>query len=67
MRVLIVLAAVALLSACTSGTVRNARTVVPPTQQLDYERMAAVENDLRTRYAQVIWVSPPTKRVASDD
>ena len=68
MRVLIVLAFVALLSACTTGSRQNVRAPThPPAQQVDYARVAAVESNLRNRYADVIWVNQPMKRNVSDE
>ncbi len=70
MRIILLLLAVSLLTACAST--RDSASIARASStnyQIDVEHMERVNRSSRGRYVDVIWVNPPVKRqlVASGD
>lgn len=67
MRIVFVLAAASLLTACaTSPRQASLSTLKPSVYEVDHEKVAIVERQARDRWAKVVWISLPRKRVEND-
>lgn len=68
MRTIIALAAVLLLSACTSGSMQNARSssLRPTAYEIDHQKVAIANRQARERGAEIVWVSMPKRRIAGE-
>jgi starvation-inducible outer membrane lipoprotein len=67
MRIVFVLAAASLLTACaTSPQQASLSTLKPSVYEVDYAKIAIVERQARDNWGKVVWISLPRKRVEND-